>query len=88
LSTSKKLLVIDIAPFGWNLVSHLPEFQPALTCTAQASFRTASTPSAHGNVGKGFEIAWTSSLPLHPTPTSFLDLAHATQNWMTNAALK
>ncbi|MEI8108420.1 MAG: hypothetical protein WCI46_11440, partial [Verrucomicrobiota bacterium] len=61
---------------------------PALTCTAQASFRTASTPSAHGNVGKGFEIAWTSSLPLHPTPTSFLDLAHATQNWMTNATLK
>jgi predicted AlkP superfamily pyrophosphatase or phosphodiesterase len=52
------------------------------------SFDTTKIHGAHGNVGKGFEIAWTSSLPLHPTPTSFLDLAHATQNWMTNATLK
>jgi len=59
LSTPKKLLVIDIAAFGWNLVSHLPEFRPAqavwpaLTCTAQASFRTAATPGAHGIVANG-----------------------------------
>ncbi len=59
MSTTKKLLVIDIAAFGWNLVSHLPEFRPAravwpaLTCTAQASFRTASTPGAHGIVANG-----------------------------------
>jgi predicted AlkP superfamily pyrophosphatase or phosphodiesterase len=59
LSTRKKLLVIDIAAFGWNLVSHLPEFHPAqavwpaLTCTAQASFRTASAPDAHGIVANG-----------------------------------
>ena len=59
MSTPKKLLVIDIAAFGWNLVSHLPEFRPAqavwpaLTCTAQASFRTAATPGAHGIVANG-----------------------------------
>ena len=59
LSAPKKLLVIDIAAFGWNLVSHLPEFRPAqavwpaLTCTAQASFRTAATPGAHGIVANG-----------------------------------
>ena len=59
MSIPKKLLVIDIAAFGWNLVSHLPEFRPAqavwpaLTCTAQASFRTAATPGAHGIVANG-----------------------------------
>ena len=59
MSTPKKLLVIDLAAFGWNLVSHLPEFRPAqavwpaLTCTAQASFRTAAPPGAHGIVANG-----------------------------------
>ena len=40
MSANRKLLVVDIAALGWNLVSHLPEFQPgadasfpAVTCT-------------------------------------------------------
>ena len=50
----RKLLVVDLAALGWNLVSHLPDsarrrpFFPALTCTVQASFRTAPPPGAHG----------------------------------------
>ncbi|HEY3901440.1 MAG TPA: nucleotide pyrophosphatase/phosphodiesterase family protein [Chthoniobacter sp.] len=46
------------------------------------SFDTTKIHGAHGHVGEGFEIAWTSSLPLDPPPASFLDLARATQNWM------
>lgn len=46
------------------------------------SFDTRKIHGAHGNVGTGFEIAWSSSLPLDPPPASFLDLAHATQRWM------
>ncbi len=59
MASPKKLLVVDIAAFGWNLVSHLPEFRPAqpvwpaVTCTAQASFRTAVTAGAHGMVANG-----------------------------------
>lgn len=55
----KKLLVVDIAAFGWNLVQHLPEFRPvsaawpALTCTAQATFRTAAPAQQHGIVANG-----------------------------------
>jgi predicted AlkP superfamily pyrophosphatase or phosphodiesterase len=58
-SPRKKLLVVDIAALGWSAVSHLPEFQPAqtvfpaVTCTVQASFRTAAAPQAHGMVGNG-----------------------------------
>ena len=59
VSASKKLLVVDLAAFGWNLVSHLPEFQPAqtffpaVTSVFQASFRTASQIGAHGMVANG-----------------------------------
>ena len=59
MPTKKKLLVVDIAALGWNLVSHLPEFRPAqavwpaITCTAQASFRTASLPQQHGIIANG-----------------------------------
>jgi predicted AlkP superfamily pyrophosphatase or phosphodiesterase len=59
LTASKKLLVVDIAAFGWNLVRHLPEFRPAqsvwpaITCAAQASFRTAAPPQKHGIVANG-----------------------------------
>lgn len=55
----RKLLVIDVAALGWNLVSHLTEFRPAqtifpaVTCAAQASFRTAETVGEHGLVGNG-----------------------------------
>ena len=59
VTAPKKLLVVDIAALGWNLVRHLPEFQPAqsvwpaITCAAQASFRTASNPQQHGIVANG-----------------------------------
>ena len=49
------------------------------------SFDTAKIHGSHGNVGPGFEIAWTSSLALDPQPESFLDLARATQRWMEAA---
>lgn len=61
----KKLLVIDCAALGWNLAqAHgmrveglefrplTPAF-PALTCPAQAAFRTASPAAAHGMVANG-----------------------------------
>ncbi len=56
---SKKLLVIDVAALGWNMASRLPGFAsaqsilPAVTCTVQASFRTAALPAAHGMVANG-----------------------------------
>lgn len=59
MANRKKLLVVDLAALGWSLVSHLPEFAPAqavfpaITCTAQASFRTASLPQRHGIVANG-----------------------------------
>ncbi len=55
----KKLLVVDIAALGWNLVSHLPDFQPAqsvfpaVTCTVQASLRTGKPPQSHGMIDNG-----------------------------------
>ncbi len=59
LPTPKKLLVVDLAAFGWNLVSHLKDFRPAeavwpaITCTAQASFRTGRRAGDHGVVANG-----------------------------------
>ncbi len=62
----KKLLVIQAAALGYDMVRRrslrvtgLEDFRsasgifPALTCPVQASFRTASPPSAHGMVGNG-----------------------------------
>jgi hypothetical protein len=46
------------------------------------SFDTKKIRGSHGNTGPGFEIAWTSSLPLDPAPKTFLDLARATEAWM------
>jgi hypothetical protein len=46
------------------------------------SFDTSKIHGSHGNVGEGFEVAWTSSLPLDPAPANLLDLAQATQRWM------
>jgi predicted AlkP superfamily pyrophosphatase or phosphodiesterase len=54
-----KLLVVDLAAFGWGLVSHLPEFAPAqtffpaVTSVFQACFRTAALSGAHGLVANG-----------------------------------
>ena len=64
----KKLLVVQVAALGWDLVAPDGaetatwldmEFTPAgavfpaATCPAQASFRTASPPGAHGMVANG-----------------------------------
>jgi len=53
-----KLLVVQIAALGWEEPG-LPGFHraesffPAVTCTAQAGFRTASLPRDHGMVANG-----------------------------------
>ncbi len=63
--TSKKLLVLDIAALGWDLWQSRPAgagpvFQPletvfpAVTCAAQATFRTGRAPAGHGVAGNGF----------------------------------
>ncbi|MHC4718443.1 MAG: alkaline phosphatase family protein [Planctomycetota bacterium] len=55
----RKLLVVDVAalsePFDWdNLAFHAADsVLPAVTCTAQASFRTATWPAEHGMVANG-----------------------------------
>ena len=67
-SVKKKLLVVDVAALGWSLVRKhgdlaadwafrpaQPVF-PAVTCVAQASFRTASPPHAHGVVSNGLFV--------------------------------
>ncbi len=57
-----KLLVVQVAALGWDLVKNLPGFHkaesffPAVTCTAQAGFRTASLPRAHGMVANGVRL--------------------------------
>lgn len=63
-----KLLVIQVAALGHDFLTarngsdHIAGLTfnpmdsvfPAVTCTAQATFRTAAPPSAHGMVGNGF----------------------------------
>ncbi len=59
--SQKKLLVVQIAALGWELAQKQRAFTfqkaasvfPAVTCTAQASFRTASAPESHGLVANG-----------------------------------
>jgi predicted AlkP superfamily pyrophosphatase or phosphodiesterase len=59
--SQKKLLVIDVAALGWNIASKLGGYffqkaasvLPAVTCTAQATFRTAAPPQSHGMVSNG-----------------------------------
>lgn len=58
-----KLLVVNVAALGWNQAQRMAHagfaFQPAapvfpaVTCVAQASFRTAALPAAHGLVSNG-----------------------------------
>ncbi len=62
----KKLLIIDVAALGWDLVqryqSHIAGINlcpietvfPATTCPVQASFRTATPPVQHGVIANGF----------------------------------
>jgi predicted AlkP superfamily pyrophosphatase or phosphodiesterase len=61
----KKLAVLQVAALGWDFCAKqvaspaLPAFKktrsvfPAVTCTTQASVRTASTPARHGMVANG-----------------------------------
>ncbi len=61
----ERTLVLHVAGLGWNLVEHggievagltfhpADSVFPAVTCTAQASFRTASPAGAHGMVANG-----------------------------------
>jgi predicted AlkP superfamily pyrophosphatase or phosphodiesterase len=63
----RKLLVVQVAGLGWNLVEHYGQMHvgshiellpmapcfPAVTCTAQAVFRTATPPAANAIVGNG-----------------------------------
>jgi predicted AlkP superfamily pyrophosphatase or phosphodiesterase len=59
---SNKLLVVQVAALGWDLVKDLPgyhpaqSFFPAVTCSAQASFRTASLPREHGMIANGTRL--------------------------------
>lgn len=65
-STDRKLLVVQVAALGYDLLAQngfrewrgltfrpLETVFPAVTCSVQASFRTASHPSAHGMVSNG-----------------------------------
>ena len=66
MKTKHKILVIQVAALSWDLIEsnnatrmHGLNFQfadsvfPAVTCTVQASFRTASAPADHGMVANG-----------------------------------
>jgi predicted AlkP superfamily pyrophosphatase or phosphodiesterase len=61
----KKLLAVNVAALGWNIAGKIPGFSfqkaesvfPALTCSAQASFRTAAPPQSHGMVSNGLFFA-------------------------------
>ncbi|MEO8354263.1 MAG: nucleotide pyrophosphatase/phosphodiesterase family protein, partial [Chthoniobacteraceae bacterium] len=59
MSSPQKLLVVQVAALGHQLVRDEPEFRPAqtifpaVTSTFQASFRTAALPGAHGLVANG-----------------------------------
>lgn len=63
---AKKLLIIDAAALGWNLLQQCGATRiagltfrpaetvfPALTCPVQASFRTATAPASHGMIANG-----------------------------------
>ena len=64
MAAKGKLLVVQVAALGYGLTKGaeiagltfrpLEAAFPAVTCTAQASFRTAATPGLHGMVGNGF----------------------------------
>lgn len=63
--SAKRLLIVEVAGLGWDQASRLSpglsglKFQPAetvfpaVTCTVQASFRTAALPCSHGMVANG-----------------------------------
>lgn len=61
----RKLLIVDVAALGWELVQQhglkldgltfrpAESVFPAVTCTVQASFRTGLPPAGHGMVANG-----------------------------------
>jgi predicted AlkP superfamily pyrophosphatase or phosphodiesterase len=62
----KKILIVQCAALGWNLfenesapalaglpLSPLAPSQPGVTCSTQASFRTAAPPASHGMIANG-----------------------------------
>ncbi|MCK5849929.1 MAG: alkaline phosphatase family protein [Kiritimatiellae bacterium] len=64
--TKKKLVIIQAAALGYSLLQKhnltkwtgltfrpMETVFPAVTCTAQASFKTASAPAEHGMIGNG-----------------------------------
>jgi predicted AlkP superfamily pyrophosphatase or phosphodiesterase len=59
VSSQRKLLVVQLAALGWNLVRDRKDFRPtqtvfpALTCTFQAGFRTAAQAGSHGLIANG-----------------------------------
>lgn len=66
MGAEKRLLVVQVAALGWRFLQdngvhaiaglecrQASAIFPALTCPAQASFRTASTPSQHGMIANG-----------------------------------
>jgi len=66
---SKKLLVVQLAAFGADVAARMKRAHgglsyrsiasvfPAVTCTAQATFRTGAPPSMHGMVANGVHHA-------------------------------
>jgi predicted AlkP superfamily pyrophosphatase or phosphodiesterase len=46
------------------------------------SFDTTKIHGSHGNVGAGYEIAWSSSLQFEQKPKTVLDLAEEVRRWM------
>jgi len=65
----RKLLIIDVAALGWDLLQRHDRAEleglsfapaeavfPAVTCVAQASFRTAAAPADHGMVANGLYL--------------------------------
>lgn len=61
----KKLLVIQVAGLGWDFLKKqnsnlsipwqkMQTITPAVTCSVQASFKTAKKPNEHGIVANGF----------------------------------
>ena len=64
--SNRKLLVIKVAALGYDLLKNFDKLQvgnlrfksalaqfPAVTCTAQATFRTACSPKTHGMISNG-----------------------------------
>jgi hypothetical protein len=62
-------LFFNAPPLGWPLGS--------------VSMDTKRIHGSHGNVGPGYEVAWTSSLSFSSKPASLLDLSHEVKRWMS-----